>query len=121
MTKVILTQDARQDILDIITYTRDHFGKAQAVKLRQIFNTTLQSLKEQPYKGAWVPELAQFGNTEYRQLVRKPFRIIYLITESVTETSKDRNDTTDITVAILLCADGRRNFSTLLQQRLFRR
>ncbi|WBA82903.1 type II toxin-antitoxin system RelE/ParE family toxin [Endozoicomonas sp. GU-1] len=114
MAKVILTQDARQDILDIIAYTRDHFGKPQAVKLRQIFNTSLQSLREQPYKGAWVPELAQFGNTEYRQLVRKPFRIIYLITEAATENKQD------ITVAILLCADGRRNFSTLLQKRLFR-
>lgn len=113
MVKVILTHDARQDILDIIAYTRDHFGKPQ-VKLRQIFNTALQSLREQPYKGAWVLELAQFGNTEYRQLVRKPFRIIYLITEAPTKNLQA------ITVAILLCADGRRNFSTLLQKRLFR-
>ena len=113
MTKVILTQDARQDILDIIAYTRDHFGKPQAVKLRRTFNTALQSLKEQPYKGAQVPELTRFGNTEYRQLVRKPFRIIYLI-EAATEKNQG------ITVAILLCVDGRRNFSTLLQKRLFR-
>lgn len=114
MAKVILTQDARQDILDIITYTREHFGKPRAVKLRQTFNTALQSLRDQPYKGAMVPELARFGNTEYRQLVRKPFRIIYLITEAATENNQD------ITVAILLCADGRRNFSSLLQKRLFR-
>ncbi|MFK0573254.1 type II toxin-antitoxin system RelE/ParE family toxin [Endozoicomonas sp.] len=112
MTKVILTQDARQDIVDIIAYTRDYFGKPQALKLRQTFNSALQSLREQPFKGAWVPELAQFGNTEYRQLVRKPFRIIYLTTETAKENG--------ITVAILLCADGRRNFSTLLQNRLFR-
>lgn len=114
MTKVILTQDARQDILDIIAYTKDHFGKPQAVKLRRTFNTALQNLKDQPCKGAKVPELTRFGNTEYRQLVRKPFRIIYLITEAATENNQD------ITVAILLCVDGRRNFSTLLQKRLFR-
>ncbi|WP_422134128.1 type II toxin-antitoxin system RelE/ParE family toxin [Endozoicomonas sp. ALD040] len=114
MTKVILTQDARQDILDIITYTRDHFGNPRAVKLRQTFNTALQSLREQPYKGAIVPELTRFGNTEYRQLVRKPFRIIYLVTEDATKNNQD------VIVAILLCADGRRNFSTLLQKRLFR-
>ena len=114
MTKVILTQDARQDILDIITYTRDHFGQSRAVKLKQTFQTALQSLREQPYKGAKVPELTRFGNTEYRQLVRRPFRIIYLITEAATANNQD------IIVAILLCADGRRNFSTLLQKRLFR-
>ncbi|WP_422450360.1 MULTISPECIES: type II toxin-antitoxin system RelE/ParE family toxin [unclassified Endozoicomonas] len=115
MTKVILTQDARQDILDIIAYTRDHFGKPRAVKLRQAFNSALQSFREQPYKGARVPELNRFGNTEYRQLLRKPLRIIYLITEAATENNQG------IIIAILLCADGRRNFSTLLQQRLFRR
>lgn len=113
MIKVILTQDARQDILDIITYTRDHFGQPRAVKLRQTFKAALESLRDQPYKGTKVPELTRFGNTEYRQLVRKPFRIIYLITEAATANNQG------ITVAILLCADGRRNFSTLLQKRLF--
>lgn len=111
MTKVVITRDARHDIMDIIDYTRSHFGNSQAKKLKNVLASAIESLREQPLKGGLVPELAEFGNTEYRQLIKKPFRLIYLV-----QNQKQKN----ITVAILLCADGRRNMSTLLKQRLFR-
>ena len=112
MNKVVITRDARHDILDIIEYTRTHFGNTQAKKLKTILAEAVESLREQPLKGAFVPELAEFGNTEYRQLIRKPFRLIYFV-----QTGKKQSSAT---VVILLCADGRRNMSTLLKQRLFR-
>ncbi|MGO0306103.1 type II toxin-antitoxin system RelE/ParE family toxin [Endozoicomonas acroporae] len=45
MAKVILTQDARQDILDIIAYTRDHFGKPQAVKITKAAVQALNTIQ----------------------------------------------------------------------------
>lgn len=112
MNKVVITQDARHDILDIIEYTRTHFGHSQAKKLKAILAKAIESLKEQPLKGSLVPELAEFGNTEYRQLIKKNFRLIYLVQQDEKKAA--------VTTAILLCADGRRNISALLNQRLFR-
>ena len=111
MVKVVITRDARHDIMDIIEYTRSHFGNTQAKKLKTVLANAIESLREQPLKVGLVPELAEFGNTEYRQLIKKPFRLIYPVQ------NKKQNNTT---VAILLCADGRRNMGSLLKQRLFR-
>lgn len=64
----------------------------------------LDSLADLPAKGPVVPELAALGVDEYRQLSNPPFRMIYLAEAEV--------------VTVLIVADARRDFRTLLAERL---
>lgn len=64
----------------------------------------IESLASHPAMGPVVPELDGLGIREFRQLSRAPFRIIYLPeAEHVT---------------VLVVADSRRDFRTLLSERL---
>ncbi len=53
-----------------------------------------------------MPELDTLGMRDYRQLARPPFRIIYLVEDAV--------------VTVLVIADSRRGFRTLLGERVLR-
>jgi plasmid stabilization system protein ParE len=53
-----------------------------------------------------VPELAHFGIRNWRELIVKPYRIIYRIDED--------------TVNVLAMLDGRRDLQDLLLERLIR-
>lgn len=61
-------------------------------------------LSQFPERGSHPKELLALGIREYREILFKPYRIIYRI--------MDKN------VYILLIADGRRDMQTLLQRRL---
>lgn len=65
---------------------------------------SLSSLSDSPARGAYPHELLALGIREYREIFFKPYRIIYRIEQ------------TD--VFVMLVADGRRDFQTLLQRRL---
>jgi toxin ParE1/3/4 len=67
----------------------------------------IQGLGEWPVRGPAPPELQDLGMTAFRQLSLPPFRVIYLPEE------------TEVTVMIV--ADARRDFRTLLEERLLRR
>lgn len=69
--------------------------------------TRIESLADHPAKGPVPPELEALGIREYRQLAHPPFRIVYHLT---------RGDSG--TVTVLLIADARRDFRTLLEERL---
>lgn len=70
----------------------------------------ISSLAEWPARGAIPPELEALGIHAYRQLSLRPWRIIYLPEEA--------GGAGRITVMVI--ADARRDFRTLLEERVLR-
>ena len=104
--EVRLTRAAERDVEDIYDYiaATDSAEKASAVLDRLL--KTAESLAALLNRGAYVKELADLGIKEYRQVVFKPYRIIYRVTGSC--------------VNVYLITDGRRNMQSHLARRLVR-
>ena len=68
--------------------------------------TRVRTLKSAPSRGRVVPELAHFGMRSWRELIVKPYRIIYRVDEG--------------TVNVLAVLDGRRELQDVLLERLIR-
>jgi toxin ParE1/3/4 len=102
--QVFLTEDASRDLEELYDYVepRDAPGKADYV-LDQI-ESVLSTLTENPERGGCPKELLAVGLREYREIVFKPYRIIYRI-------MGDK-------VYVMVIADGRRDMQSLLQRRL---
>lgn len=79
-------------------------GEGGADALLDDLVAAIESLASHPAKGPVVPELDALGIHEFRQLSRAPFRIVYLAEET--------------RVTVLVVADSRRDFRTLLGERL---
>ncbi len=99
-----LTADAVQDLAELCGYidSNDVPGKADYV-LGEI-EKVLISLGENPNRRVYPGELSNLGIKEYREVLFKPYRIIYRVVD-------DR-------VFVLIIADGRRDMEVLLQSRL---
>jgi plasmid stabilization system protein ParE len=65
---------------------------------------TIDGLADYPERGPQVPELVDLGDKRWRQVLHAPYRVVYHLEGDV--------------VTVALVADGRRDFSTLLQRRL---
>ena len=68
----------------------------------------IESLADNPQKGPVPPELEALGITDFRQLSRSPFRIIY----------RYQHNPAPGCVTVFVIADARRDFRTLLEERL---
>ena len=79
-------------------------GGGGADELLDDLVAAIESLASHPARGTVVPELDALGIREFRQLSRAPFRIIYLLEDG--------------RVTVLVVADSRRDFRTLLGERL---
>ena len=101
---VLLARHAARDLDELYDYIAVHDapGKAEhvLVRLEKVFS----SLSDSPQRGIYPRELLAIGIREYRELFFKPYRIIYRVVGRI--------------VYVLLIADGRRDFQTLLQRRL---
>lgn len=102
--EVLLTERAIRDLEDIFDAIsrRDDPGNAACVLDR--IEATFTGLSDFPERGAYPGELLELGIREYREVLFKPFRIIYRVS--------------DTQVFVLLVADGRRDMRALLQRRL---
>lgn len=104
--RVAWTQEAAQDLLGIVAYiAADSPENARRLlkKLRKRANT----LESAPKRGRIVPELSRFGIRTFRELVIKPYRIVYRIAED--------------TVYVLAVLDSRRDLQDVLLERLLRK
>ena len=102
---VLWTAVAEGDLLDIVEYIgREDPGAAQAVfdKLRR----RASSLAAQTLRGRIVPELIDTGDMRSRELIERPWRLLYRIDADV--------------VLVFAVLDARRDLQTLLLQRLAR-
>lgn len=104
--QVLLTEGAYRDLEELFNYVAEHDSLGRAEALLDHINATIESLATHPNRGAAPKELTAVGLHEYRQLFYKPYRIIYRVAEK--------------RVYIYLIADGRRDFQSLLAQRLLR-
>ena len=101
-----LIADARQDILDICRYVVRNDSKEKAVRLLDNLEKSILRLASLPERGHYPVELERVGVREYREIVFKPYRIIYQVVKS------------DVYVHCVL--DGRRDLQDLLVERLLR-
>ena len=79
---------------------------ANALRILGRIQSRIDKLGESPATGRYVPELLEFGIRTYRELIVKPWRIIYRVT--------------DRTVHIMIFIDSRRNVGDYLMRELYR-
>ena len=102
--QVVLTEDAERDLEDIVTYIVKHDSQRSAEHVLSRILEIAESLSTAPTRGSQPKELRSLGDQEYRQILFKPYRLIYRIVGQQ--------------VAIYLIADGRRDMQSLLSRRL---
>ena len=102
--RVNMTAGAERDLALLVEYIakRDLLRKAEHVLAK--LTTLIESLAEHAERRVVVGELRAIGITQYQQVVRKPYRVVFEIQAD--------------TVFVLVIVDGRRDLQTLLQQRL---
>lgn len=102
--EVLLTDDASEDLKDIYDYIGLNDSLDSANYVLDNIESLLESLSEQPLRGSFPAELAALGIKEFRQLLFKPYRLIYGVSENQ---------------AVVYCIlDGRRDLQTVLERRL---
>lgn len=102
---VVWTHVAEGDFDAILDYLARESPNAAARCLSRV-RRTARSLVQLPTRGRVVPELAEYGLTQYRELVVKPWRVIYEILGGK--------------VVVVAVIDGRRNVEDILLERLIR-
>jgi toxin ParE1/3/4 len=101
---VRFTKSARGDLRELHAYISKNDSPANADYVaREIVRAALE-LREFPNRGAYPPELLAMGLRSYRQILFKPYRIIYRIRGK--------------TVYIAVISDGRLSLQPLLMRRL---
>jgi toxin ParE1/3/4 len=95
-----------EDLNDIVLWIARNDSADKALVVLDQIQGRINSLKDQPARGAAPLELRNLDIDKYREVFLKPYRIIYHV-------RKNR-------VIINLIADGRRDMSVLLQRRLLK-
>lgn len=102
--QVVFTSGAKKDLRAIRTYIAANDSPENAAYVTRELVRAALTLQDFPNRGAHPSELLQRGNRKYRQILFKPYRILYRIRGN--------------TVFIGLIADGRRDMASLLSRRL---
>ncbi|MCX4241699.1 type II toxin-antitoxin system RelE/ParE family toxin [Paraliomyxa miuraensis] len=97
------TKAARADVRRIIQYVGIHGGAIVAEQLTDKLLTRVEALAEHPERCRAVPELASHGLPMYRELIVRPYRVLFRI--------RERH------VVVLGVFDGRRDLEALLIER----
>ncbi len=101
--EVVLTEDAEHDLEDIFAPFAMHDSPRNAAHVLGRMLEVAESLAAAPTRGSQLKELRDLGRQEFRQVLFRPYRLIYRVVERV---------------AIDLIGDGRRDMQTLLTPRL---
>ena len=101
---VLITPQAEADLVAIYEFILEREGPLRAAGVLQDLKKAVLGLSAVPHRGKEPPELEPFGPTEYLQIVAKPWRIIYFLQGAK--------------VQVVVVADGRRDFASLLTRRL---
>lgn len=103
--RVSWTEAAVGDLEEIVSYIA-HDSPVNARKVLARLTRRGEALKTSPHRGRYVPELALLGMRSHRELVVRPYRIIYRVAGK--------------TVLVLAIFDGRRDLEDVLLERLVR-
>jgi toxin ParE1/3/4 len=101
---VLIAPQAEKDLTYIYEYILEREGPLRAGAVLANLKEAVFSLETAPFRGKEPPELEPLGKTDYLQIIAKHFRILYFVRDTV--------------VHVVLVADGRRDFSSLLARRL---
>ena len=101
---VRITDDAENDIEEIGEYIAKADSPMRAAHVIAEVRAITEGLHSLPNRGTRVQELEHVGRPGYREVLFKPYRIVYQVTDEI--------------VDVLLIADGRRDMNTLLMRRL---
>lgn len=102
--QVVTTEDAENDLEDIVTYIARHDSPRAAQHVLSRILDIAASLTAVPTRGTSPKELRALGDQEFRQVFFKPYRLIYRVVEQQ--------------VVIYVITDGRRDMQSLLARRL---
>jgi toxin ParE1/3/4 len=104
---VIISDIAERDLEALYDYVTETRSSDVAVELLDKIQEVVDTLRAFPQRGSCPIEFQGVGESEIRQLLQWPYRVIYAINGSVVE--------------VFAVVDGRRNMRTLLQSRLANR
>jgi toxin ParE1/3/4 len=101
---VLLTRGAESDLEALHRHLAEFDSPASADRLLDRLMSVVHSLEQSPERGSPPKELLALGIKAYRQVLFKPWRMIYRI---------DRG-----AVHVVLIVDGRRDLQSVLAERL---
>lgn len=102
--RVRLTAGAERDLDLICRHIEQERGADASESWLETLIEKIASLEQFPNRGSIPPELSALGIEQYRQTPLAPYRIVY--------------QTVLTTVFIMIIAHGKRDFQSLLQDRL---
>jgi toxin ParE1/3/4 len=103
--KVKWAVPAQHDLIEIAEFIAED-RPSVARKIVKKIRERISKLEIEPERGKVVPELAEQGITQYREMIISPWRILYQIDEKV--------------VYVVLVVDGRRHLEDVLFKRIMR-
>ena len=103
---VRLTREVEADLLDLFEYIAQKDSVANAHHVLDELETLISNLDQHPERGHYPAELSEHGIKEFREVLFKPYRVIYRLINKH--------------VVVLDCFDGRRDMQLLLERRLLR-
>jgi toxin ParE1/3/4 len=98
--KIVWSQDASDDLVDIVTYIKENSSKNIAKEIYQRIISHVEKVEGFPETGRVVPELMAIGIIDIREIIETPWRIMY------------RNTLNEIQIISVI--DGRRNVEEIL-------
>lgn len=103
--QVVWTEEAVRDLEEIVAYIAED-SPVQARRILRKLQTSAAKLELFPERGRTVPELDDLGLSFWRELIVKPWRMVYRISGE--------------TVLVEVVVDSRRDAEALLFDRLLR-
>jgi len=103
--KVEWTETALEDLLHLVSYIHVD-SPPNAARVLDRLEKAAGSLDRFPLRGRIPPELLHLGVRAYREIIIRPYRIVYRVTEP--------------SVVILAVVDSRRDLADLLLERMLR-
>ena len=102
--RVVWAEAAARDLEELVAFVAQDSTRNAGSLLAKL-RARAASLESVPLRGRVVPELARFGMRSWRELVVRPYRLVYRVSGGVT---------------VLALCDGRRDLEDLLLERLLR-
>lgn len=102
--EIEFTHWAESDLDEIAIYIAGNDDISRAVRLYLNLKDKILNLAESPVRGRIVPELKRINIIDYREIIVKPYRIIYRVENK--------------RVIIFAVFDGRRQIEDIIYQRV---
>lgn len=104
--EVRFTEGAENDLAEIVAFLAERESLVVAERVLEGLLAAAEELHALPERGSHPRELLKLGIRDFRQVLLQPYRMIYRITGK--------------RVYVLVVADGRRDFQSLLERRILK-